>query len=445
MSLDKDASRGGRTKNRQQLKKLLRVAFWFVFCVPIALAIAVAACVSRFRKHRVNPKVMFGVDPLISNKYWKRCLDNAESWVVDVYAINQITDFDFVMSRRMTMLPHDIRRVVSFILMELRFDVVVLSFNGAFLGVTPLAVFEPLFLRLARVKTIVFPYGGDSYVYRRTATPDLRHALLLSYPEMARQQAQVARRVERWERNADIVVTGVMSPDGFGRWDCIIPQVVFIDEDLWSESSRTNRSDGSADPVVIAHTPNHRGFKGTEFVVDAVQQLRDEGLNVELRLLEGMRNEGVRKTLEDEVDILVEQLIFTGNGLSGFEGMATGLPVVCNLEDDSFQRLMRRYTYFAECPLVSGSPESIIDVLRRLVKDPELRRKLGAAGRQYVRKYHGIVAGSYFLDRLVAKVWKGEDVNLMTLYHPILGEFSKRSPRVTHPLVKNKLPAIAVH
>ena len=38
-------------------------------------------------------------------------------------------------------------------------------------------------------------------------------------------------------------------------------------------------------PVTIAHAANHRGAKGTEFIIDAVDRLRAEGEDVELVLI----------------------------------------------------------------------------------------------------------------------------------------------------------------
>ena len=66
------------------------------------------------------------------------------------------------------------------------------------------------------------------------------------------------------------------------------------------------------------------------------------------------------KILQDETDILVEQIIFTGHALNGLEGMACGLPVLSNLEDESYTRHLRRWSYLDECPIVSTCPENLL-------------------------------------------------------------------------------------
>lgn len=40
-------------------------------------------------------------------------------------------------------------------------------------------------------------------------------------------------------------------------------------------------------PIVVGHMPNHRGVKGTEFLIDAIERLKSEGVKVELLLIEG--------------------------------------------------------------------------------------------------------------------------------------------------------------
>ena len=106
-----------------------------------------------------------------------------------------------------------------------------------------------------------------------------------------------------------------------------------IDTDGWKAKKIYSPNDGVSGPVKIIHTPNHRGFKGTEFLVAAVNELRSEGLKIELILLEGVKNELVRHIMENDADILAEQFIATAYAMSGIEGMASGLPVLANLNN----------------------------------------------------------------------------------------------------------------
>jgi len=173
-------------------------------------------------------------------------------------------------------------------------------------------------------------------------------------------------------------------------------------------------------------------------VVAAIEKLKKRGLKIELLLIEKMKNDEVKRILHDEVDIVVEQLIFTGHGLNGLEGMATGLPTLSNLEDEDYILPLRRWSYFSECPLVSATPENLDEVLYGLVTSPELRVKLGKAGRAYAEKYHGLDSAQYLFEHVIDYIY-GRKESLINLYHPILAEYPNRSPKIDHSLVKNKI------
>jgi hypothetical protein len=260
----------------------------------------------------------------------------------------------------------------------------------------------------------------------------------MSYPLAAKRQTRVAHTVDYWCENANAVIPGIMGPDGFGRWDVLLHSSLAIDLDKWVVSKRASTADGWNGTVVISHSPNHRGFKGTEFLLAAIDQLRSEGLKVELQLLEGMQNSEVRRILSEETDILVEALICNGHGMSGLEGMASGLPTITNLEDDSYMLPVRRWSYFEECPLVSASPETITSVLRKLITRPDLRHTLSRASRAYVEKYHGLDSAAFLFGEVIQYVY-GKRESLINLYHPLLGNYSHRLPRVDHPLVNSRI------
>jgi glycosyltransferase involved in cell wall biosynthesis len=285
---------------------------------------------------------------------------------------------------------------------------------------------------------VVIPYGGDAFVYRNIRSTSVMHALMISYPKAARAQDAIQRRVSYWCKQADCVISGFVGPDGFGRWDVLLPNPLQIDTETWKPTKRLSFADGVNDVVYVAHAPNHRGFKGTEFVLSAIEALKEEGLLVELILMEKMQNDELRRRLECDVDILVDQLIFTGHGLNALEGLASCLPVIANLEDESYILPMRRWSYFGECPIVSASPETLVNVLRKLVTRPQLRHQLGCAGRQYVEKYHGYDSAQYLFGNVLKYIY-GEVDSIINLYHPLLGEYPKRKARIVHPLVDNHI------
>lgn len=410
--------------------------------LPFLLIVAAVVRILRFQ-HPQKPRFVWGSTPILNNSYWARAMKLAgfksETLTSDFYrTINKRGDWDYVLSEQYPYLPYGIQEHVGFLISMFNYDVYVISCDGFFVGDMPLAFLQAQILKFAKKKIVLIPYGSDAYVYRRISSSSLAHALNISYPAASRLQTKISSRVDYWVKHADVVIPGFMFPDGLARSDVLIPSQLMIDADMWRPSSRNNDSDGSSMAVVIAHAPNHRGFKGTEFVLDAIQQLLAEGLNVELKLLEGLQNDELRDILSTEVDILVEQLIFCGHGLNGLEGMASGIPVVSNLEDDSYTLPFRRWSYLDECPLVSASPETLVDTLRILIKDADLRKNIGIASRAYVEKYHGLDSAQYLFVNIIDYLYGG-GVDLSSLYHPLLSSYSLRSPKISPPLFNNKI------
>lgn len=421
--------------------KLLRL-FYLLVTVPFLAY--------RLLKARSSARLLvWGVDPLINYKFWSLAMREAGrdsvTFMTHHYPANKSSDFDLYFadfiptwlkcpSGRVDFAPY-------FALLHILENASVFhcSFNGGPLGKTRLRRLEAWFFRRAGVKTVLIPFGSDAYMYSRILDPSLTNGLLTSYPAAARAERRIADRVAYWTERADAMLCGIML-DGMGRWDVPAPSVLVLDTDAWKAKSDDAMHDGLSGPVRVIHTPNHRGFKGTEFLLDTVEKLKQEGLQVELVLLEGVPNDRVRQMMR-EADILVEQLIFTGYAMSGIEGMATGVAVISNLESEAYTRVFRRYSFLSECPAVSATPETIRDVLRCLVRNPALRKKLGNAGRRYVEKYHSYQMAQYMFGAIHQNILHGGTIALMDLFHPLKSDFNRRLPQVDHPLIDSKIPA----
>lgn len=431
-------------KNEIFIKKILKAVVG-LFLIPCFLGGALLACVVSRKKRRGNdkPRLFWGSVPIINNSYWARAMRQAgyssETFTTDYYKnINTRSDWDRLLSEQYAAWPLAVRPFLGFLRVLLAYDILFISCQGAFIGFSPLWRLQAPLLKLAGKKVVVIPYGADAYVYRAVRLPALAHGLLMSYPDMARCQRRIADQVDYWCKHADVLIPGFIGPDGVGRWDVVMGSQLFLDLDSWQKRDAPQIADGVNRPVIICHAPNHRGFKGTEFVIEAVKSLRAEGLLVELRLLENLQNSEVKRILREDADILVEQIIVTGHGMNALEGMASGLPVISNLEDDEQLIPFRRWSFFSECPIVSASPENLSDILRKLINRPALRQRLGQAGRDYVEKYHGLDSAIYLFSEVVHYLFGRRD-SIINIYHPLLGEYTLRSPKIDHPLINNRI------
>jgi hypothetical protein len=426
------------------MRRLIYVLAAWLLVLPAAVCLFCCALASRlFGRQGDSPRLVWGTDPIVNNRYWSKAMKeagyNSSTYTLAYYdAISKRSDWDRVLSEEFRGIPHAFKVTLAFAVSLFRYDIFFIGFNGYFIGATPLWRLQAYLFRLARKKTVLIPFGSDYFAYRRIRSVALIHGLLMSYPLAARKQQQIVVQVDYWVRHADVMIPGLMGPDGAGRWDVLAPSSLTIDLALWEPSQRGSNADGRNGTVYVAHAPNHRGFKGSEFVIDAVRKLREEGLAVELILLEKVQNEVVRKIFREDADILVEQLVATGHGFNAVEGMASGLAVISNLEDQTYTLPFRRWSFLSECPIASASPESVQEVLRKLVTRPVLRQALGRAGRQYAEKYHGFRSAQHLFTSVLGYL-DGQDTNLLNLYHPLLGEYPNSSPRIEHPLLNNKI------
>lgn len=132
--------------------------------------------------------------------------------------------------------------------------------------------------------------------------------------------------------------------------------------------------------VTIVHAPSKRAIKGTEYVIQAIEKLK-EAYDIQFILVENMSHEQARKVYET-ADIIIDQLIIGTYGVFAVESMAMGKPVVVYITEQM------QKTFPQSLPIVTASVEDIQDRLEELILDGQRRYELGIAGRAYVETYH---------------------------------------------------------
>ena len=376
----------------------------FAFLVLVAL---VERARSAWRRRRgAPPRLLWGPSAILNNKYWSqamRSIGYESRTAIDVdSAITSREDWDvhrdeFLGDGRFS---EGLRSYAMLAWAMRHADVLIFHFDGGYLRGTRLDWLEFRLLRLAGKKLVFSAYGGDIAVVGHLGA--LEEPFLADYPQLPRYREMLERRVLHSLRWADVSML-TLQP-GFQPWFNVVwANQLAIDTSLWGGDGRASDRDGRNGPVSVIHAPNHRVIKGTAHLERAVQSLREEGLEIELRIVEGIPNEEVRPLVLDS-DIVADQFLF-GWGLFAVEGMAAGKPVLSNL--DPIADLFQSTEDVRECPIVSTSPERLTEDLRRLVTSPELRAQLGPASLDYVRRYHSYEAVAEGWRAIVEFAWLG--------------------------------------
>lgn len=197
-------------------------------------------------------------------------------------------------------------------------------------------------------------------------------------PELDRHKAYL---VEGFDRYADAIFA--LNPDLLH----VLPEraefLPYSTIDLAEWDPVPPRSD--PDRFTILHAPTNRGLKGTEFILGAVEALKDRHPEVELLLVENVPHDQVRG-LYERADLVIDQLLLGWYGGFAVEAMALGRPVMCYIREEDLRYIPQQMR--EEMPIISADPDSILDVLEDVFQNRRHLPELGRRSREYVERWH---------------------------------------------------------
>lgn len=353
----------------------------------------------------MSKRIIFGSTPIINNYYWNNALKLhgyntktimfkyttfiTKSIIWDVNIKFNKSEGNFLKFLSLAILG--LKSIFLFSRYIRKFDIVVISFDGFLIGRIPLIWrCQSYIFKALNIKVIIIPYGGDSYVYKYVKSEEVHQGLLDSYPMSKNRQKKISQRVNYWKKHSDLILPGFLYADLFRKTDLNsskilkVPSPLVIDTNTW----RSNKKSIDKGQVIeIAHMPNHRGFKGTEKILEVIKELEDEGFNIKFHLIEGLPNDEVRKLLQDKIHILIDQIYATGYGLNAIEGMASSCVVMANLSDQRYTSVYAG-TYLDECPIISINKSNLKHELIRIILNHNRINDLSELSRNYVENFH---------------------------------------------------------
>ena len=362
----------------------------FLLEVLLLLPMAAGSLLSRFVKKKID--VGLGPEPLINNVYHKKVLlrkgYTAETYVNTVYYI--VEDFDF---RADLLFPGILgygKDYFLFFYSLFRFRCLYFYFNGGPLGFSKfLWRLEPYLFKLSGVRTVVMPYGSDVQDMSRSPNLAFKDAVRKDYRGHRHRRRGIEKRIDLWTRHADHVMGGCEWVDYMFHWDTLMLAHFSIDTQSWqaepAESTNTKT-------LKVLHAPNHRAIKGTRYFVDAVEELKEEGYDVDLVLLEGVSNDVIKKAME-QADIVADQLIIGWYAMFALEAMSLEKPVLCFLREDLINLyILAGLIKENEIPIVQCTPFTVKEKLRELAQHREMLQSIGRKSREFVLKHHSLDA-----------------------------------------------------
>ncbi|MBL7926293.1 MAG: glycosyltransferase [Bacteroidia bacterium] len=160
----------------------------------------------------------------------------------------------------------------------------------------------------------------------------------------------------------------------------LFPKYYSLRQRILSDNFIPKFPDANNKRPLIIHSPSSPEFKGTEFILQAIDKLKPL-YDFDFKLVIGMPHQQALELMQ-QCDIYIDQLILGCHGYAACEAMAFGKPVICFVKDS----LLNEYP--PSLPLVNANPDNIAHVLADLISDSQLRHDLGIKGRAYIDAFH---------------------------------------------------------
>lgn len=142
----------------------------------------------------------------------------------------------------------------------------------------------------------------------------------------------------------------------------------------------------STAPLRIGHAPSHRGVKGSDIIVAALEKLKLEGYPFELDLIEGVSRDVAREHYA-EFDILIDQLHVGWYGGVAVEAMALGKPVLVYIREEDLQFIPEQMR--DDLPFIVVNANNIETILRKIMAMPRSELlDIAQRSRKYVERWH---------------------------------------------------------
>ncbi len=139
-------------------------------------------------------------------------------------------------------------------------------------------------------------------------------------------------------------------------------------------------------PYVFVHAPSNRAVKGTESIIEVFSELKAEGIPVELKLVEGLKNdEAIR--IYGQAFMAIDQLNAGWYGGFAVECMAQGVPVIAYIREEDLIFIPNRMK--SELPISNACICNLKNEILRLIEmSSNEYEKLSQKSLDFVHAWH---------------------------------------------------------
>lgn len=133
--------------------------------------------------------------------------------------------------------------------------------------------------------------------------------------------------------------------------------------------------------LLIIHSPTAPVAKGTQFVLKAIEKLKEKNISFEFKLLKDLPNEEYQR-LMTEADIYIDQLIWGAYGVAAQQALQMGKVTVAYISSE------RLKLYGDKLPVQNATICNLAAVLEKLIADSGLRKQISMESVSYYQNVH---------------------------------------------------------
>jgi glycosyltransferase involved in cell wall biosynthesis len=147
--------------------------------------------------------------------------------------------------------------------------------------------------------------------------------------------------------------------------------------------------------ILIGHSPSSRRFKGTNMIIDIINELKKEGYPIRLILIEKM-NHYTGMKIKQKCHIIIDSLYDSFPNLCSLEGMSQEQIAITRTTPEC----MEYYDNLGNNPMPIVRINSSLDlknIIIEILKDRELAKEISQKGRKWIKENYS--------EKLIAQKW----------------------------------------
>jgi glycosyltransferase involved in cell wall biosynthesis len=144
----------------------------------------------------------------------------------------------------------------------------------------------------------------------------------------------------------------------------------------------TERNTKNNKKKTFLHCPSKRERKGTDTIISAFKELRNEGYDFDFKNLLNLTHSELMSEIM-KTDVLIDQLIIGWYGIVAIEAMSRGTPVISYIRKD-----FEDYVKNNNIPIINADPKNIKYVIKKILDDEINLTEYKKKSLNFVKSFH---------------------------------------------------------